>query len=694
MLVALNLLRALPVAAATSGSGDNAGPHKWALLIGVEDYQKASKLRYTADDVKQLGATLRQRGGYQEDDITQIFDSDDSSLPQPMRAALLEELPKFLAKPGPEDHVLVYFSGHGFRDKAGKLYLAPLDCDPANPEPTGIAVEWFRQQLADCKAKFKLLVLDACHAGTDKGEGEPSSVSAEDLGKPFRDLKGSDIFTIASSGSDEKSQIWDEKKQSLFSYWLNQGLKGHADTNGDGIVTVDELFGYVHHHVTQTVKSRSMRPQTPVRIVGSGVIGVPEVVRVMPQGLKPLLHDIAEQLAWSLEERQLKKVGVLEFTNDTKLGELLGGDFGVLGRYCAGELERQLGELGGNAFGVVDQRRLQTALKSQGFGLKDLGSDEAIGKLSKAADGMPVIALGTLRDRSGHVITLQCKLVQTQQDDIVGSAAGTANLNESEWAMIGRSAWMKDRPALTLDRKGGDNLPIGAQQISQWDRLAKEDPHPLRNPEFPYRVKIMVKKQPGSDEVVEAQSMFRRTSDGGQEDMCVGLRKGDVYKIYIENRDAQPVMMRLLVDGLNTLPEKTLSKALYVEGKEPEGEYKPAQRVNLAEALAWQLDPHKLCAVPGFFSKTGADGKYNEFKVVDAQQSVAARQAFTDQIGIITAAFYRAKRVATSRGVEIGTGFGKEYHVHTEEYKDLMPGDLLGVVHIRYIEPEMLKAEP
>ena len=45
-----------------------------------------------------------------------------------------EEIPAFLAKPGPDDYVLVYFSGHGFKvqkDKQEKLYLAPIDCDPA-----------------------------------------------------------------------------------------------------------------------------------------------------------------------------------------------------------------------------------------------------------------------------------------------------------------------------------------------------------------------------------------------------------------------------------------------------------------------------------------------------------------------------------------------------------------------------------
>ena len=42
------------------------------------------------------------------------------------------------------------------------------------------------------------------------------------------------MATLASSTGDEKSQIWDDKEQSLYSYWLNQGLKGHADDKKKG----------------------------------------------------------------------------------------------------------------------------------------------------------------------------------------------------------------------------------------------------------------------------------------------------------------------------------------------------------------------------------------------------------------------------------------------------------------------------
>ena len=98
---------------------------------------------------------------------------------------------------------------------------------------------------------------------------------------------------------------------------------------------------------------------------------------------------------------------------------------------------------------------------------------------------------------------------------------------------------------------------------------------------------------------------------------------------------------------------------------------------------------NKVWAVRGFVTETGATGKLRQFTVVDAQQSLAARQKFTDQIGLITAAFYSPK--SGSRGV--GTGLGKEGDENVAEAQKMLPGDLLGVVHIRYSDGWAPQAE-
>ena len=69
----------------------------------------------------------------------------------------------------------------------------------------------------------------------------------------------------------------------------------------------------------------------------------------------------------------------------------------------------------------------------------DLGSHDALAKLSEEAGGVPTIVLGTLRGCAGRELTVQCKLLSTENAEVLGSSDGVALLNESEWAMRGRS---------------------------------------------------------------------------------------------------------------------------------------------------------------------------------------------------------------------------------------------------------------
>ena len=74
--------------------------------------------------------------------------------------------------------------------------------------------------------------------------------------------------------------------------------------------------------------------------------------------------------------------------------------------------------------------------------------------------------------------------------------------------------------------------------------------------------------------------------------------------------------------------------------------------------------------------------------MVDAAASVAARQNFTDQIGLITAAFY----TAVEGGKGPGSGFGKDRQDRlVEDTKGRHVGNLIGVVNIRYVYPEEIK---
>jgi uncharacterized caspase-like protein len=666
--------------APTVTAAQPSAPKQWAILIGVEKYEKANPLQYTVNDVKLLTTTLVRYGGIPRDQILEITDQRSEAAFQPRKDSLLQSLPDWLSKPGEQDSIIVYFSGHGFRDKDGKLYLAPLECDPDEPTSAGIPVEWFRGQLAGCKAAFKLLILDACHAGSEKGE-ETRSVNANDLGNQFEEVDR--VVTIASSKASEKSQIWAAKEQSLFSYWLNQGLRGHADRDRNGSVDIEELYNFVFSNVKRTAGLRFPRPQSPVRIVRSGVEGTPTVVALMPQPLSVVLADIAEQLASAIEERKLGRVGVLTFHDHTPGGEeAIGANFGNIGKYCSEELHRQLQDAGAGKFSVIDRRRLNEAIAKNDFRIASLGSTRSLVNLSKDVDGMPVLVVGSLLSRKGRVIHLECKLQQTDSDTDPGVVVGgSAALNESQWAMLGISSVVRPedrRPEYREDSVIQDS--VEAQVIERIDNRAQgQRSHPFLDPTFEFNVEMII------------DGNVRKGEFRGN-DYFVPVKKGEIYKIRVTSRTSQPMMMRLLVDGLNTLPEKEKSKGVVTE--------EWGAHVDLSEARAWVLDPKgpelkgglPVWNIPGFATTTGTNGRIREFLISDAENSLAARQKYTDEIGLITAAFYFAGDGSRSGSGALGTQAGDEVSMDLTERAGLKVGNLRGVVHIRYVDEEALRS--
>ncbi len=641
--------------------------------------------------------------------------TDESpELRQPSRPRIQEEVPSFLSKVAATDYAFVYFSGHGFRDADGKLYLASNDCDPKDPTSTGVPAQWLREQLQRCPARFKLLIIDACHAGAAKGQPGANSVSAKSLLDEFDGLSG--VVTLASSAEAESSLIWKDMEQSLFSYWLNQGLRGHADHDADGAVTTAELYEYVHRNVVATAEPVLGKQQTPVWIIGPDVPGVPVVIRPKPATLKEVLADMAQQLANVIQRKGVERVGITQFTPmamslDPQLAGLLGGRIGSLGHHCTSELNRQLERLadraktdkvGGesppdqqrNKFTVVPQEALQKALGEGGFNPADLKTTAA--KLVLVDDQpVPAFGVGMIALRTGRVITLQCQLIGTRRQDVLGNAGGTALLTAAQWSEFGASVRLDQHPA-PVPPPGPDAagplrvrpaIPpapaaaVSGDQIAALDEAARRQPHPLADPTFPYPVKITV----GGRE--------RRGKFLGN-DYWVPLRQGEVYEIAVRNQRDELVWMRLLVDGLNTLPEKLPDEhGTLVET--------PLQRVDPEHARAWQLDPHDEKFVKGFYSQTGAGGQCNEFTVVDIKKSVIPRDLYNDPIGQITASFYefvrpgalpKPKSKSKPRGVgDEGTDPGAPQLHPVGQAVPGKIGELQAVVTIHYAAPEAIQ---
>ncbi|HZV69633.1 MAG TPA: caspase family protein [Saprospiraceae bacterium] len=212
------------------------GANIYALIVGASRYEFFESLKYTDDDAYKVYAFLRSpEGGAVPDDHIRIL-IDESAIAE----NIYKGLDDIIAMAGPDDEVLVYLAGHGLQG----FYV------PTNSDGYRNRVEYddIKKRLSTCQARQKLVIADACYSGSLLAAKTPMFESVDLFYKKLSASGGGTAFLL-SSKSEEYSLESQGLRQGIFSYYLVLGLKGEADTSGDSIVTLDELYTYVYAQV-------------------------------------------------------------------------------------------------------------------------------------------------------------------------------------------------------------------------------------------------------------------------------------------------------------------------------------------------------------------------------------------------------------------------------------------------------------
>ncbi len=360
--------------------GAPAAEQRWAVIVGVDQYTDPAipRLRFSAADARLLAETLVKHCGYAPERVLVLADDRKEQDLRPIRSNLKDQLPAWLAKAGPGDTVVVYFSGHGFLDDGGQGYLAPQDCRRTELAATGLRTDEIDIMLQQCKAKRKLLLLDCCHAGGARG-GANIDPSSQELGNGFQSAEG--LVTLASCSKSEQSHEWDERGHGLFTYFVAEGLKGAADRDHDGVVNSDELYYYIFDKVSIAARKELNVRQTPIRTIHGGGIGMFALARVAGRAPAPLRPALENPLAPAVPMRIAAGPARFEF-----LGSLAGAKgpavFSPDGKTLA---------TGGITLWDVPTREERSILKSTKF----QGDRDATGPIGFSLDGKWLIASAT-----------------------------------------------------------------------------------------------------------------------------------------------------------------------------------------------------------------------------------------------------------------------------------------------------------
>lgn len=208
----------------------------WAIIVGAARYTHMPALRYTDDDAYQIYAFLKSpEGGALPDSQLRLLIDEDAT-----KGNVMTAMRSIFLRADENDVILFYFSGHGLPGA-----FLPVDYDGYNNK---LEHQDIKDILEASKAKHKLVLADACHSGSILASRKPLNSILQRYYEAFEDTRGGTALMMSSKG-EEYSLEDGGLRSGIFSHFLVRGLKGEADIDGNKIVTVQELFGYVHKQV-------------------------------------------------------------------------------------------------------------------------------------------------------------------------------------------------------------------------------------------------------------------------------------------------------------------------------------------------------------------------------------------------------------------------------------------------------------
>lgn len=236
-------------------------PRGWAVVIGISKHKNLASeanLAFAEKDAENFYSALisKEAGNLEFENVKKLI--GPLATLENIRDALEVWLPSHAQE---ADRVVVYFVGHGLADQDGRGYLVPYDIDPKRIAETAYPMQRLGEVFSkNVKAKWKMLLLDACHSGKVTVDSTPGRVNESLRGLP------QGFLTLTSSRASEQSFEDPELSggNGLFSYFLVRGWLGEADVDPrDGVVTADELVSYVQREVKNYARARG-RQQSPL----------------------------------------------------------------------------------------------------------------------------------------------------------------------------------------------------------------------------------------------------------------------------------------------------------------------------------------------------------------------------------------------------------------------------------------------
>jgi formylglycine-generating enzyme required for sulfatase activity/uncharacterized caspase-like protein len=222
-------------------------PAKYALIIGNTEYSDSglAKLNAPGKDAEDFARALKSVELAAFDEVV-VFVNENVF-------TLNEAIEEFFTNKRPDDLLIFYFSGHGVRDESGSLFLAVKNTNRAKLRSTAIKADFVRELMDQSRSKRQVIILDCCNSGAFAHGTKAETGGSMGIATAF---EGKGYGHVVLTATDSTQFAWEGDKiigeeitNSLFTYFLVKGLEGEADEDGDGKITVDELYDYAYEQI-------------------------------------------------------------------------------------------------------------------------------------------------------------------------------------------------------------------------------------------------------------------------------------------------------------------------------------------------------------------------------------------------------------------------------------------------------------
>ncbi|MEU1630583.1 caspase family protein [Streptomyces sp. NPDC020096] len=232
-----------------------------ALVLGSHTFtdSRLDRLRSPEHDVSELSRALAD---------PEIGRFAVTSADNPTGEQLRQYTREFFESRDRDDVLLLYYTGHGIRE-GDELFLAGSDADLDALADSALSATLLKHMISACRAKRIVLLLDCCYSGAFAHKMVPMSEPQVHI-QEFFGGHGLTLITATTAReyAFEAGTITDEApRPSVFTSELIRGLEtGAADLDGDGEITLDELYQFLF----DAVQLAHPGLQTPCRWVYGG----------------------------------------------------------------------------------------------------------------------------------------------------------------------------------------------------------------------------------------------------------------------------------------------------------------------------------------------------------------------------------------------------------------------------------------